>query len=35
MKNLPYVNNSVLEDGTLLCIEEMLYPREPSLKYWT
>ena len=32
--NLPYINNSLYENGTLLCIEEMKFPREPSTRFW-
>ena len=35
LQNLPYINNSIYENGTLLCIEEMKYPREPSVRFWT
>jgi len=34
LQNLPYVNNSIYDNGTLICIEEMKYPREPSLKFY-
>lgn len=33
--NLPYINNSLYDNGTLLCIEEMKFPREPSTRFWT
>ena len=33
--NLPYINNSLYENGQLLCIEEMKFPREPSVRFWT
>ena len=32
--NLPYINNSLYEEGTLLCIEEMKFPIEPSVRFW-
>ena len=34
-QNLPNINNSLYENGTLLCIEELKYPREPSTRFWT
>jgi len=33
LENLGYVNNSVYD--TILCIEEMKFPREPSQRFWT
>lgn len=35
LENLPYINNSIYENGGLVCIEEMKYPREPSVRFWT
>jgi len=35
LENLPYINNSMYNDGTLVCIEEMKFPREPSMAFWT
>jgi len=32
MENLPYINNSIYE--TILCIEQMKFPREPSERFW-
>lgn len=32
--NLPFINNSLYENGSLLCIEEMKFPREPSTRFW-
>lgn len=34
LENLPYINNSIYENGTVLCIEEMKFPREPSERFW-
>jgi len=34
LENLPYINNSIYENGTLVCIENMKFPREPSAKFW-
>ena len=34
-QNLPNINNSLYENDTLLCIEELKYPREPSTRFWT
>jgi len=34
LQNLPYINNSIYEEGTLLCIEALKFPREPSQAYW-
>nr|QBC88377.1 ubiquinol-cytochrome c reductase iron-sulfur subunit [Philasterides dicentrarchi] len=34
LENLPYINNSLYENGTLVCIEEMKFPREPSVAFW-
>lgn len=33
LANLPYINNSIY--GNTLCIEEMKFPREPSVRFWT
>jgi ubiquinol-cytochrome c reductase iron-sulfur subunit len=33
MENLPNINNSIYD--TILCIEELKYPREPSEAFWT
>jgi len=33
LENLGYVNNSVYD--TILCIEAMKFPREPSVRFWT
>jgi ubiquinol-cytochrome c reductase iron-sulfur subunit len=35
LQNLPYINNSIYENGTLLCIEALKFPREPSVAYWS
>lgn len=32
LENLPYINNSIYD--TVLCIEEMKFPREPSTRFW-
>jgi len=32
LENLPYINNSIYD--TILCIEEMKFPREPSTRFW-
>jgi ubiquinol-cytochrome c reductase iron-sulfur subunit len=34
MENLPYINNTVYDEGSLVCIEEMKFPREPSVRFW-
>lgn len=33
LKNLPLINNSIYD--TILCMEEMKFPREPSTRFWT
>ncbi len=32
LENLPYINNSIYD--TVLCIEEMKFPREPTTRFW-
>lgn len=32
LENLPVLNNSLY--GTILCVEELKYPREPSERFW-
>jgi hypothetical protein len=32
LKNLPFINNSVY--GDILCIEEQVFPNEPSTIYY-
>ena len=34
LQNLPYINNSIYENGTLVCIEALKFPREPSVRFW-
>ena len=33
LDNLPYINNSLY--GSILCIEQIKYPREPSTRFYT
>ena len=35
LQNLPYINNTIYENGTLLCIEALKFPIEPSTAFWT
>lgn len=35
LENLPMINNTIYENGTVLCIEEQKFPREPSIRFWT
>lgn len=32
LENLPIINNSIY--GTILCLEELKFPREPSVRFW-
>lgn len=32
LENLPIINNSIYD--TILCLEELKYPREPSVRFW-
>jgi ubiquinol-cytochrome c reductase iron-sulfur subunit len=34
LENLPYINNSLYDD-VIVCIEEMKFPREPSVRFYT
>jgi ubiquinol-cytochrome c reductase iron-sulfur subunit len=34
LQNLPNINNTAYESGTLLCIEALNFPREPSEHFW-
>lgn len=33
LENLPVINNSIYD--TIVCIEELKFPREPSVRFWT
>ncbi|EGR27720.1 ubiquinol-cytochrome c iron-sulfur subunit, putative [Ichthyophthirius multifiliis] len=32
--NLPVLNNSIHDNGTLVCMEDQKFPHEPSVRFW-
>ncbi|EAR92895.2 Rieske iron-sulfur protein, ubiquinol-cytochrome C reductase iron-sulfur subunit (macronuclear) [Tetrahymena thermophila SB210] len=32
--NLPAINNSIHDEGTLVCMEQLKFPHEPSQRFW-